>query len=219
MASVGVSEAEGPAEPPAATPSENDGDVKMNGDPTTNNDQSTVVSVSVSETEGPVEEPVPTERKRGSRGRSRCSTKQPFNEPVWCQNCKTLNAMTTKPRSAARSFPCTGLLLDVPAPPPPLAILTREPRARDMYVPETSLREQALGFDRRLTAPSKHGSTVITEPTGLDAAFAKGAAAKIYTDLAVNAPDDKYVTKTSWFKRHRGQVVIYIVICNHCESC
>ena len=97
--------------------------------------------------------------------------------------------MTTKPRGAAKSYPCTGLqvVTKPPAPPPPLTELSRAPVPRNMFEPsDHTMRDKRTGHRYCASASASHTGVVIaTEPAGLDAAFAKeGAAAKIYADLA-----------------------------------
>ena len=149
----------------------------------------------------PVEPPAPaTAPKRGKRGAARCASKRAYDQSSWCSNCVTLNAMTTKPRGAAKSYPCTGLQVatEAPAPPPPLTELSRAPVPRNMFEPsDPTMRDKRSGHRRYCaSASASHTGVVIaTEPTGLDAAFAKGAAAKIYTDLARQCGDSTFVTE------------------------
>ena len=84
----------------------------------------------------PVEPPAPaTALKRGKRGTARCAFKRPYDQSSWCSNCVTLNAMMTKPRGAAKSYPCTGLqvVIEAPAPQPPFTELLRTPVPRNIF--------------------------------------------------------------------------------------
>ena len=149
------------AEPPAATPAE---------------------------AEAPAPAPA-AQKRRGGRGAARCTSRAPYNTPAWCANCKTLAAMTIKPRGVAQSFPCTGLQLEAEAPPPPpLTELSRAPAKRNTLTLTEDIRSRGTGL--RLTKPESSQNGDAAVPTGIDAAFAKGAASKIYSDLAANAPDN-----------------------------
>ena len=156
-----------PAEPPAATPAE---------------------------AEAPAPAPA-AQKRRGGRGAARCTSRAPYNTPAWCANCKTLAAMTIKPRGVAQSFPCTGLQLEAEAPPPPpLTELSRAPAKRNTLTLTEDIRSRGTGL--RLTKPERSRNGDAAVPAGIDAAFAKGAASKIYSDLAANAPnnDDGFVS-------------------------
>ena len=132
-------------------------------------------------------------QKRGGRGAARCHSKQKFDSTSWCPNCKTLSAMTIKPRGIAKSLPCSGLQLATTTPLPPMAALARKPVARAFLSPAGPIQGHATGT--RYEAARSSGDSAEEPLVGLDAAFAKAASSKVLHELSSRSPDDAFLSQ------------------------